>query len=150
VASHSKPNDRPMGRHDLIFVSPTEWRSLLETRRDLAADPRLESRVCAAVILGRAISFALKQFPVVDLHHRWRQGARFRNRVCHACGASSQKTEEGVQIIGLSVLESATSPDRRLRFASRCQADQPDCAPTLSSWATSPICRRRGCFRRST
>lgn len=39
MASHSKPNDRPMRRHDLIFVSPTGWRSLLEARGDLAADP---------------------------------------------------------------------------------------------------------------
>ena len=39
MASHSKPDDRPMRRHDLIFVSPTAWRSLLETRGDLAADP---------------------------------------------------------------------------------------------------------------
>src|SRR5438093_8190079 len=28
-----------MRRHDLIFVRPTRWRSLLETRGDLAADP---------------------------------------------------------------------------------------------------------------
>ena len=39
MASHSKPDDRPMRRHDLIFVRPTRWRSLLETRGDLAADP---------------------------------------------------------------------------------------------------------------
>ena len=39
MASLSKPNDRPMRRHDLIFVSPTAWHSLLETRGELAADP---------------------------------------------------------------------------------------------------------------
>jgi phosphoribosyl-dephospho-CoA transferase len=39
MASHSKPGDRPMRRHDLVFVRPTAWRSLLATRGDLAADP---------------------------------------------------------------------------------------------------------------
>ena len=39
VTSRSRPSDRPMRRHDLIFVSPSGWRSLLETRIDLAADP---------------------------------------------------------------------------------------------------------------
>jgi phosphoribosyl-dephospho-CoA transferase len=39
VASHSKPNSRPTRRHDLIYVSPAAWRSLLATRGDLAADP---------------------------------------------------------------------------------------------------------------
>ncbi|MBO0743243.1 MAG: malonate decarboxylase holo-[acyl-carrier-protein] synthase [Hyphomicrobiaceae bacterium] len=39
MASHCRPNDRPIVRHDLIFVSPMSWQSLLETRGDLDADP---------------------------------------------------------------------------------------------------------------
>ena len=38
MASLSRADDRPIRRHDLIFVSPAGWRSLLETRADLAAD----------------------------------------------------------------------------------------------------------------
>ncbi len=36
---HSRHADRPMRRHDLIFVSPTRWCSLIRSRADLAADP---------------------------------------------------------------------------------------------------------------
>ena len=39
MASPSRPDDRPIRRHDLIFVSPAGWRSLLATRRDLAVEP---------------------------------------------------------------------------------------------------------------
>ena len=39
MASHSKPNSRPLRRHDLIYVSSAAWRSLLATCSDLAADP---------------------------------------------------------------------------------------------------------------
>lgn len=38
MASHPRPSDRPMRRHDLAFVSRPAWRSLLATRTDLAAD----------------------------------------------------------------------------------------------------------------
>jgi phosphoribosyl-dephospho-CoA transferase len=34
-------NDRKPRRHDLIFVSPTAWRSLLQTRDDLRGEPLL-------------------------------------------------------------------------------------------------------------
>ncbi|MDE5451781.1 malonate decarboxylase holo-[acyl-carrier-protein] synthase [Bradyrhizobium sp. CSA112] len=34
-----KPGERPIGRHDLVFVSPGGWRAMLATRGDLAADP---------------------------------------------------------------------------------------------------------------
>ena len=34
-----KPGERPIGRHDLVFVSPEGWRAMLATRSDLAADP---------------------------------------------------------------------------------------------------------------
>ena len=33
--------DRPIRRHDLIFVSPAGWRALLAARADLAAEPLL-------------------------------------------------------------------------------------------------------------
>ena len=39
MASHSKSGDRPIRRHDLIFVSRTGWRAALATRRDLATEP---------------------------------------------------------------------------------------------------------------
>jgi phosphoribosyl-dephospho-CoA transferase len=39
VPWHSKPNDWPIRRHDLIFASPAGWRSLLTERPDLAAEP---------------------------------------------------------------------------------------------------------------
>ena len=38
MASHSKLNERRMRRHQLAFVSPAAWRSLLQTRDDLATD----------------------------------------------------------------------------------------------------------------
>jgi phosphoribosyl-dephospho-CoA transferase len=31
--------ERPLGRHDLVFVSPQGWRTLLAARGDLAAEP---------------------------------------------------------------------------------------------------------------
>ena len=34
-----QPAERPVRRHDLVFVSLSGWRSLLATRGDLAADP---------------------------------------------------------------------------------------------------------------
>lgn len=34
-----KPGKRPVGRHDLVFVSPQGWRTMLAARDDLAADP---------------------------------------------------------------------------------------------------------------
>jgi phosphoribosyl-dephospho-CoA transferase len=34
-----KPGERPIGRHDLVFVSPEGWRAMLATRGALAADP---------------------------------------------------------------------------------------------------------------
>ncbi|RDJ21874.1 malonate decarboxylase holo-[acyl-carrier-protein] synthase [Bosea caraganae] len=39
MASPSRPGERPLRRHDLIFVSPASWRALLATRADLAAEP---------------------------------------------------------------------------------------------------------------
>ena len=39
MTSPCTPIERPAGRHDLVFVSPQGWRSLLATRGDLAADP---------------------------------------------------------------------------------------------------------------
>ena len=39
MASHSRTGDRPIRRHDLIFVSRTGWRAALATRRDLATEP---------------------------------------------------------------------------------------------------------------
>ena len=45
MASPCKPDDQPMRRHDLIYVSPMAWRSRLETRGDLAADPLVASWV---------------------------------------------------------------------------------------------------------
>lgn len=39
MTSPSRPDDRPMRRHDLIHVSPRGWRSLVAARDDLAADP---------------------------------------------------------------------------------------------------------------
>ena len=35
MTSHFNQNDRKLRRHDLIFVSPVAWRSLLQTRDDL-------------------------------------------------------------------------------------------------------------------
>jgi phosphoribosyl-dephospho-CoA transferase len=34
-----KPAERPIGRHDLVFISPEGWRAILATRGELAADP---------------------------------------------------------------------------------------------------------------
>src|SRR5260221_11425655 len=39
MISHSNQNNRRPRRHDLIFVSPVAWRSLLKTRDDLAGEP---------------------------------------------------------------------------------------------------------------
>ncbi len=39
MTSHFNPNDRKLRRHDLIFVSPAAWRSLLQTRDDLSGEP---------------------------------------------------------------------------------------------------------------
>ncbi|WP_442580886.1 malonate decarboxylase holo-[acyl-carrier-protein] synthase [Mesorhizobium sp. ASY16-5R] len=39
MSSHFKPAEPPMRRHDLIFVNQAAWRSMLATRRDLAANP---------------------------------------------------------------------------------------------------------------
>jgi len=39
MTSPSRPFDRRPRRHDLIFVSPAAWRSLLTTRDDLAGEP---------------------------------------------------------------------------------------------------------------
>ncbi|SHG76839.1 malonate decarboxylase holo-[acyl-carrier-protein] synthase [Bradyrhizobium erythrophlei] len=39
MISHSNQNNRRPRRHDLIFVSPAAWRSLLKTRDDLAGEP---------------------------------------------------------------------------------------------------------------
>ncbi|MEJ0026511.1 MAG: malonate decarboxylase holo-[acyl-carrier-protein] synthase [Rhizomicrobium sp.] len=36
---HFRPIDRPMRRHELIYVSLAAWHSLLATRKDLAAEP---------------------------------------------------------------------------------------------------------------
>ena len=39
MTSHSNQTDRKPRRHDLIFVSPVAWRSLLQRRDDLAGEP---------------------------------------------------------------------------------------------------------------
>jgi phosphoribosyl-dephospho-CoA transferase len=39
MTSHSNHNDQKRHRHDLIFVSPVAWRSMLKTRDDLAGKP---------------------------------------------------------------------------------------------------------------
>ena len=39
MTSHFNHNDRELRRHDLIFVSPVAWRSLLQTRDDLTGEP---------------------------------------------------------------------------------------------------------------
>jgi phosphoribosyl-dephospho-CoA transferase len=39
MISHSNRDDRRLRRHDLIFVSPAAWRSLLKTRDDLVDEP---------------------------------------------------------------------------------------------------------------
>lgn len=38
MTSHFNQNDRKLRRHDLIFVSPVAWRSLLQTRDDLTGE----------------------------------------------------------------------------------------------------------------
>ncbi|HEY9212541.1 MAG TPA: malonate decarboxylase holo-[acyl-carrier-protein] synthase [Ancylobacter sp.] len=45
MASLSRSGDRPMKRHDLVFVSPAGWRSRLAAHGDLAADPLVSSWV---------------------------------------------------------------------------------------------------------
>lgn len=45
MASRFKSGDRPMKRHDLVFVSPVGWRSRLAAHGDLAADPLVASWV---------------------------------------------------------------------------------------------------------
>jgi phosphoribosyl-dephospho-CoA transferase len=39
VSWRCKPGERPIGRHDLVFVSTEGWRAMLATRGDIAADP---------------------------------------------------------------------------------------------------------------
>ncbi len=39
MISHSTQNDRGVCRHELTFVSPAAWRSILETRKDLVDEP---------------------------------------------------------------------------------------------------------------
>jgi phosphoribosyl-dephospho-CoA transferase len=38
VASPCKPSERPAGRHDLVYVSPQGWRTMLAAHGDLAED----------------------------------------------------------------------------------------------------------------
>jgi phosphoribosyl-dephospho-CoA transferase len=38
VSWRCKPGERPIGRHDLVFVSTEGWRAMLATRGDIAAD----------------------------------------------------------------------------------------------------------------
>jgi phosphoribosyl-dephospho-CoA transferase len=38
VTSPCKPGERPVGRHDLVYVSPRGWRAMLAARGDLADD----------------------------------------------------------------------------------------------------------------
>ncbi|MEJ1969138.1 MAG: malonate decarboxylase holo-[acyl-carrier-protein] synthase [Rhizomicrobium sp.] len=45
MTSPSARSDRPIRRHDLVFVRPAGWRSLLATRADLATDPLVASWV---------------------------------------------------------------------------------------------------------
>ena len=39
MTSPCTPIERPIGRHDLVFVSPQGWQAMLATRDDLAMDP---------------------------------------------------------------------------------------------------------------
>ena len=39
MTSHSNRHNRMIRRHDLVFVSPVAWRSLLQRRDDLAGEP---------------------------------------------------------------------------------------------------------------
>ena len=39
MTSHCNHNDRKLRRHDLIFVSPAAWRSLMQARDDLSGEP---------------------------------------------------------------------------------------------------------------
>jgi phosphoribosyl-dephospho-CoA transferase len=39
VILHSKPSERPIRRHDLVFVSPESWGAALSSRGDLASEP---------------------------------------------------------------------------------------------------------------
>ena len=41
MASRSRRSNRPMRRHDMVYVGPRAWRMLLATRGDLAAAPLL-------------------------------------------------------------------------------------------------------------
>jgi phosphoribosyl-dephospho-CoA transferase len=45
VAWHCKPSDQPIRRHDLTFVSPAGWCSLIKMRDDLAGTPLVGSWV---------------------------------------------------------------------------------------------------------
>jgi phosphoribosyl-dephospho-CoA transferase len=42
MSSHSRRSSENPRRHDLVFVSPTAWRSFLETRDELADDPLVD------------------------------------------------------------------------------------------------------------
>ncbi|PPQ21274.1 malonate decarboxylase holo-[acyl-carrier-protein] synthase [Bradyrhizobium sp. AC87j1] len=39
MTSPCKPGERPAGRHDLVFVSPDGWRTMLDLHGDLGCDP---------------------------------------------------------------------------------------------------------------
>ena len=39
MTSPCKPSERPVGRHDLVYVSPRGWRAMLAAHGDLADDP---------------------------------------------------------------------------------------------------------------
>jgi hypothetical protein len=53
MISHSNQNNRRPRRHDLIFVSPVAWRSLLKTRDDLAGEPLVAEWVDRLVLVAR-------------------------------------------------------------------------------------------------
>lgn len=54
MASPSRPDARPIGRHELFFLRPAAWRALLATRADLAADPLVAGWVEAGrPLIGR-------------------------------------------------------------------------------------------------
>jgi phosphoribosyl-dephospho-CoA transferase len=45
MSSHCRRSSGNPRRHDLVFVSPTAWRSFLETRHELADDPLVDGWV---------------------------------------------------------------------------------------------------------
>ena len=104
MTSPSSQDDRPIRRHDLIFVSPAGWRSLLATRADLAGRAassragwtngwpligrRADARRGAGRAAGSAFAALRRQKAAFVSHAARRHRLRRRRRPCSMTSAA--------------------------------------------------------------